>query len=40
MKTMFLTLMAVLGIALGTASLMPVAHASAYYQQPHSDPHG
>jgi len=28
MKTMFLTLAAVLGIALGTASLAPVAHAA------------
>ncbi len=28
MKTMFLALMAVLGIALGTASLIPAAHAS------------
>lgn len=28
MKTMFLTLAAVLGIALGTASLIPAAHAS------------
>jgi hypothetical protein len=40
MKTMFLTLAAVLGIAIGTASLMPAAHASAYYQQPSQDPHG
>ena len=28
MKTMFLTLAAVLGIALGTASLIPTAHAA------------
>ena len=28
MKTTFLTLAAVLGIALGTASLIPAAHAS------------
>jgi hypothetical protein len=31
MKTMFLTLAAVLGIALGTASLIPPAHASTVY---------
>jgi hypothetical protein len=34
MKTMFLTLMAVLGLAIGTASLMPSAHASQVYRQP------
>jgi hypothetical protein len=28
MKTMFLTLAAVLGLALGTASLIPAAHAA------------
>ena len=28
MKTMFLTLAAILGIALGTAELIPAAHAS------------
>ena len=28
MKTMFLTLAVVLGIALGTASLIPTAHAA------------
>jgi hypothetical protein len=28
MKTMFLTLAAVLGLALGTAALTPAAHAS------------
>ena len=28
MKTMFLALAAVLGLALGTASLIPAAHAS------------
>jgi len=39
MKTMFLTLAAVLGIALGTTSLVPAAHASAVYQQAH-DSHG
>jgi hypothetical protein len=31
MKTMFLTLAAVVGLALGTASLMPAAHASQVY---------
>jgi hypothetical protein len=35
MKTMFLTLAAVLGIALGTASLTPAAYAAtAAVQQP------
>jgi hypothetical protein len=33
MKTMFLTLAAVLGFALGTATLIPTAHASRVYQQ-------
>jgi hypothetical protein len=33
MKTMFLTLAAVLGFALGTASLIPAAHASSVYNQ-------
>jgi hypothetical protein len=33
MKTMFLTLAAVLGFALGTASLIPAAHASSVYDQ-------
>jgi len=40
MKTMFLTLAAVLGIALGTSSLSPVAHASAVYQQALHDSNG
>jgi hypothetical protein len=31
MKTMFLTLAAVLGFAIGTASLIPAAHASRVY---------
>jgi hypothetical protein len=31
MKTMFLTLAAVLGLALGAASLIPAAHASTVY---------
>jgi hypothetical protein len=31
MKTMFLTLAAVLGLVLGTASLIPAAHASRVY---------
>lgn len=35
MKTMFLTLAAVLGLAIGAASLIPAAQASAVYQQPH-----
>jgi hypothetical protein len=34
MKTMFLTLAAVLGVALGTASLIPAAHASQVYLYP------
>ncbi len=34
MKTMFLTLAAVLGIALGTASLSPAAQASQTYLNP------
>ena len=33
MKTMFLTLAAVLGFALGTATLIPTAHASRVYHQ-------
>jgi hypothetical protein len=33
MKTMLLTLAAVLGLALGTVSLIPAAHASRVYQQ-------
>jgi hypothetical protein len=40
MKTMFLALAAVLGIALGTASLIPVAHASSVYLYPPSDSAG
>jgi hypothetical protein len=31
MKTMFLTLVAILGFAIGTASLIPAAHASRVY---------
>jgi len=31
MKTMFLTLAAVLGLALGTVSVIPAAHASHVY---------
>jgi len=31
MKSMFLTLAAVLGLALGTASLIPAAHAAWQY---------
>jgi hypothetical protein len=31
MKTMFLALAAVLGFAIGTASLIPAAHASRVY---------
>ena len=31
MKTMFLTLAAVLGLVLGTATLIPTAHASRVY---------
>jgi len=34
MKTMFLTLAAVVGLALGTASLIPAAHASQVYLYP------
>ncbi len=33
MKTMLLTLAAVLGLALGTVSLIPATHASRVYQQ-------
>jgi len=40
MKTMFLTALAILGLALGTASLTQPANASVYYQQPVNDPHG
>ena len=36
MKTMFLSLAAVLGLALGTASLIPAAHASSVYLYPPS----
>ncbi len=34
MKTMFLTLAAVLGLALGSASMIPAAHASQVYLYP------
>jgi hypothetical protein len=34
MKTMFLTLAAVLGIALGATALIPAAHASQVYLFP------
>jgi hypothetical protein len=34
MKTMFLTLAAILTLAIGTAALSPAAYASAVYQQP------
>jgi len=37
MKTMFLTLAAVLGLALGTASLIPAARASTVYLYPSSN---
>ena len=40
MKTMFLTLAAVLGIALGTVSLIPAAHASHVHVFPPSDDRG
>jgi hypothetical protein len=40
MKTMFLTLAAVLGIALGTASLIPAAHASTVSLYPPSQSAG
>jgi hypothetical protein len=40
MKTMFLTLAAVLGIALGTAALIPAAHASQVHLYPASDTTG
>jgi hypothetical protein len=36
MKTMFLTLAAVLGLALGTASLIPAANASNVHLYPPS----
>jgi len=34
MKTLFMTLAAVLGLALGTASLSPAAHAAQVYLYP------
>jgi hypothetical protein len=34
MKTMFLTLTAILGLALGTTSQIPTAHASQTYLYP------
>ena len=37
MKAMFLTLTAILGIAIGTASLIPAAHASSVYLNPPSE---
>ena len=37
MKTMFLTLAAVLGLALGTASLIPAAHAGTVTFHPAND---
>ncbi len=40
MKTMFLTLAAVLGLALGTAALIPAAHASTVYLYPSSNSAG
>lgn len=40
MKTMFLTLAAVLGLALGTASLIPAAHASNVQLYPPSEAPG
>jgi len=40
MKTMFLTLAAVLGIALGTVSLIPAAHASNVSLYPPSESAG
>jgi hypothetical protein len=40
MKTMLLALAAVLGIALGTASLIPVAHAASVYLYPPSESAG
>jgi hypothetical protein len=40
MKTMFLTLAAVVGLALGTASLTQAAHASQVYLYPPSQSAG
>ncbi len=40
MKTMFLTLAAVLGLALGSASIIPAAHASQVYLYPPSQSAG
>jgi hypothetical protein len=40
MKTMFLALAAVLGLAIGTASLIPAAHASRIYLSQPSDAPG
>jgi hypothetical protein len=40
MKTKFLTLAAVLGLALGTVSLMPTAYASQVYLYPPSTSNG
>jgi len=40
MKTMFLTLAAVLGLAIGTASLIPAAQASSVYLYPPSNAPG
>ena len=40
MKIMFLTMAAILGIALGTASLIPTAHASNVYLFPPSQSAG
>ena len=40
MKTMFLTLAAVLGIAIGIGSLIPAAHASTYQFRPPCDCNG
>jgi hypothetical protein len=37
MKTMFLTLAALLGLAIGTASLIPAAHASHVSLYPPTD---
>ena len=40
MKIMFLTMAAILGIALGTASVIPAAHASSVYLFPPSQSAG
>jgi hypothetical protein len=40
MKTIFLTLAAILGIAIGTASLIPAAHASTVSLFPPSESTG